>query len=144
MKTDMITGYTVGCDDYITKPYDMDELMFKLNAMLKRSASNSIPEEKELEVGKLKLVLDQRLLSSPQKEITLSQKECRLISLFFRNYNEVVPRSLLLKEAWGNDDFFTSKSLDVYLVKVRRVLKMDPDLKLLNIHGFGYRLFSQS
>ena len=141
LKSDKITGYELGCDDYITKPFDMDELVYKINAILKRSSNiASVPQNNELQVGLLNLKVLERLVSINQKQITLSQKETVLLQLFFENPNEVISRKKLMLEAWGNDDYFTSKSLDVYLTKIRKVLGHGINLKLTNIHGYGYML----
>lgn len=139
LKQDKILGYKNGCDDYITKPFDIDELMFKIHAILKRS-SKSRPASNKLTVSGLTLLKDERLLISDNKTANVSHKEMLLLELFFNHFNEVVPRKHLLMTAWGNDDYFSSKILDVYLTKIRKFLKMDGSLKLQNIHGHGYKL----
>lgn len=139
LKSDKISGYKNGCDDYVTKPFDIDELVFKIRAILKRSSKISSSNQK-ISVSDLTLLKDERLLVSKDKSVSVSHKEFLLLELFFTNSNTVIPRSNLLLRCWGNDDYFSSKILDVYLTKIRKVLKMDNKLKLQNIHGHGYKL----
>lgn len=141
LKSDKITGYKLGCDDYITKPFDMDELIYKIHAILNRlNKSTNIEAKKELQVGLLKLHITERFITNDSVQNSLSHKETILLKCFFENANQVVSRKMLMMEAWGNDDYFTSKSLDVYLTKIRKVLGLDERIKLTNIHGFGYML----
>lgn len=140
LKSDKIVGYEIGCDDYLTKPFDIDELIFKINVIIKRTGTGKVKQENIFTVGSLTLSVLERSVSKDSERISLSLKEATLLKLLFENVNEVVSRKVLMIEAWGNDDFFTSKSLDVHLTKIRKVLSLDESLKLLNIHGFGYKL----
>ncbi len=140
LKSDKLLGYELGCDDYITKPFDIDELILKINVIIKRSAHRVPVSTDELSAGTIRLNTTARTVTTATDSFMVSQKECLILKIFFQNMNEVVPRKDIMLEVWGNDDFFTSKSLDVYLTKVRKILKADPNLKLVNIHGFGYQL----
>lgn len=145
LKSDKSTGYDLGCDDYITKPFDIDEIAFKINAILKRVGGDKNGSTSELVAGSLTFKhLERSVIDQKGKPHVLSHKESILLKLFIDNLNEVIPRKTLLMEAWGNDDFFTSKSLDVYLTKIRKILSLDPKLKLKNIHGYGYMLEDHS
>ncbi|MBO6515181.1 MAG: response regulator transcription factor [Bacteroidia bacterium] len=139
LKSDKVRGYKTGCDDYITKPFDVDELVFKIRAILKRSVRKQ-PLENKITVSDLTLHRDERLIVTGDKTTTVSHKELLLLDLFFSHFNEVIPRKELLMKCWGNDDYFSSKILDVYLTKVRKILKLDEKLRLQNIHGHGYKL----
>ncbi len=139
LKSDKILGYQGGCDDYITKPFDIDELLFKIHAILKRSTRFKTIQQK-ITVSKLTLLTDERLIISGDKRTSVSHKEYLLIEFFFSHPDEVIPRKELLMHCWGNDDYFSSKILDVYLTKVRKILRLDDKLKLQNIHGHGYKL----
>ena len=140
LKSDKITGYNVGCDDYISKPFDIDEFVFKINVILRRTFFKQTVLPNEITVASFVLKTNSRILQTKDKTINLSNKEALLLELFFKNINKVVSRSEIMREVWGNDDFFTSKNLDVYLTKLRKILHSDSKIKLLNVYGFGYKL----
>ena len=141
MSSDKITGFQIGCDDYITKPFDEEELLYRVKAILRRVNINSeINKTKLIAIGNLSINLQERLIIGPNGEIKLSAKEVALVSILSQNRNSVVPRVQILKELWGRDDYFTSKSLDVYLTKIRRYFRLDSAIELENIHGYGYKL----
>ena len=139
LKSDKIQGYKNGCDDYITKPFDIDELVLKIHAILRRTKLVE-KADRELKVSKLSLLTDERLLITATGRLSLSHKEMLLLEYFFKHFNKVVPRSELLMHCWGNDDYFSSNILNVYLTKIRKLIREDEDLKLQNIHGHGYKL----
>lgn len=139
LKSDKVQGYNNGCDDYITKPFDIDELILKIHAMLRRV--NTVKEvSKEIKVSDLCLLTSERLLVSTNKKTKLSHKEMLLLEQFFTHFNTVVSRSDLLINCWGNDDYFSSNILNVYLTKIRKLIREDNTLELQNIHGYGYKL----
>ena len=143
LTVDKAQAYTSGADDYVTKPFDIQELLFKIKAILRRTGGHLDNKETEFTIGALKLNTKDRSLTEGEGSVSLSQKECDLLEIFFSNLNEAVPRSFILKKAWGNDDYFSSKSMDVYLTKIRKLLKPEESLKLQNIHGFGYKLIQE-
>lgn len=139
LKSDIVQGYKNGCDDYLTKPFDIDELMLKIHAIIRRTGTRHI-ESGELKVSKLSLLREEHVLVSENKRMNISHKEMLILELFFRNFNQVVTRRSILIACWGNDDYFSSNILNVYLTKIRKLIKADGSLVLHNIHGHGYKL----
>jgi len=138
---DKISGFMAGCDDYVTKPFNIEELILRLRAVLKRNPRLAAQDKKGCYVfGTYTLNYKERTLIKDNKQTKLSTKEAELLKLLADHENEVVSRSTILKEVWGVDDYFVSKSLDVYLNKVRRHIQDDPNLEIINIHGYGYKL----
>jgi len=140
LREDILTGYKCGADDYILKPFDSELLIFKINAILKR-ASNA-PDRtntEEHKIGKYTLHTNLRLLKGPKGEQQLSPKENELLRLLCQYQNSVLPRDLALKNIWGSDDYFNGRSMDVYITKIRKYLKDDPAVEIINLHGKGYR-----
>lgn len=140
LKSDRIMGYKAGADDYIVKPFDTEELVFKIKAILRRAYPPE-PEE-ELCVGKSSFLITERILKTPAREFQLSNKEALLIKLFFSTPGVPISKSTILKTVWGRDDYFTAKSMEVYLTKIRKYIKTDPSLELQNLHSFGYKLIT--
>ena len=140
MSTDKIEGFKIGCDDYITKPFNIDVLLLRVEALLKRIKSGKTEMLDKIAFGKSEVNVKERLLNVKNKTIKLSSKETELLQMLAANTDEVVSRSDLLRNIWGSDNYFTSKSMDVYLTKLRKYLKLDPTVSLKNIHGFGYKL----
>lgn len=142
MKQDIIKGFTVGADDYMTKPFSMEELLMRIQAILKRSVKK---EEEEpfpttFKIGKLTYYHQENKLQTPEREINLTTKENELLKIFFENVNKTVVRSIALKKIWKDDSYFNARSMDVYIAKVRKYLADDPSLKILTIHGEGFKL----
>ncbi len=138
---DKISGFKAGCDDYVTKPFNIEELILRLRAVLKRNPRLAARDDKDCYIfGTCKFNYKERKLIKGEDQNNLSTKEADLLKVLLDYKNEVVSRSTILKEVWGVDDYFVSKSLDVYLNKVRKHLRNDPDLEIINIHGFGYKL----
>ncbi|MGE5419272.1 MAG: response regulator transcription factor [Chloroflexota bacterium] len=139
LKDDVLKGYDVGADDYITKPFDTDILLAKIRAILSRRDSQS--GEKDIyEIGKFIFNSKLRTLTLGDDEKKLSPKEAQLLELLAINPNELISRELALKKIWGSDDYFTARSMDVYITKLRKFLSEDPDLNIKNIHGAGFQL----
>lgn len=140
MRDDMIKGYKLGADDYITKPFDSEVLLLKLKAILNRnSADNS--DTFLHEIGKFSFNAKLRTLKSEKnKEEKLSPKEAALLNLLCQHKNDVLPREKALKQIWNDDSYFTGRSMDVYIVKLRKYLSSDPSLEINNLHGNGYSL----
>ena len=142
LKDDKLHGLRIGADDYITKPFDSEVLLYKIRAILKRG--REIPEKVELPsefvIGDFSFNYRLRALSIKKQEWKLSPKEAELLRLLAANMNDIVPRQEALRLIWGEDNFFTGRSMDVFIVKLRKYLKDDPKVEIVNIHGNGYRL----
>lgn len=140
MRDDMIKGYTIGADDYIIKPFDSEVLLFKIKAILNRHASVANDTGFIHEIGKLSFNAKLRQLKNKSEEIKLSPKEAALLNLLCQHKNDVLPREKALKQIWTDDNYFTARSMDVYIVKLRKYLSVDPDIEINNLHGNGYSL----
>lgn len=145
MKEDMLSGFQVGADDYITKPFDSEVLLYKLKAILKRSNERG-PDlsQKEFTIGKFHFNYEHRLITGEGVNSKLSPKEADLLRLLCLYMNELLPRQKALKEIWGDDNYFNARSMDVFITKLRKYLKDDPRLDILNIHGKGFRLIDNA
>lgn len=144
MREDMIKGYKLGADDYITKPFDSEVLLLKLKAILNRNISENSNEFLH-EIGKFSFNAKMRTLKSEKnKEEKLSPKEAALLNLLCQHKNDVLPREKALKQIWNDDSYFTGRSMDVYIVKLRKYLASDPTLEINNLHGNGYSLIVKS
>ncbi|RZN80307.1 MAG: response regulator transcription factor [Winogradskyella sp.] len=143
MKEDVLKGYKVGADDYLNKPFDSEVLLMKIKAIMQRKATDSVTDSKQFEfvIGRFHLNSKLRFLSfdggDPEK---LSPKENELLRLLALHENDLMPRELALTKIWRDDNYFTSRSMDVYIAKLRKYLKLDPNVEILNIHGEGFRL----
>lgn len=143
MKEDTLRGFELGADDYLTKPFVMEELLFRIRAILKRTTSGEIqPESGVFSIGKFTLDTDTRTLSSEDDTVHLTTKETALLKLFCQNANRTVSRSYALKLIWGDDSYFNARSMDVYITKLRKHLKADPGVRILNLHGEGFKLIT--
>jgi DNA-binding response OmpR family regulator len=143
MKEDVLRGYQVGADDYLNKPFDSEVLLFKIKAILQRkeSDSNKDPDEFEFHIGKFFFNSKLRYLSYQEGENQkLSPKESKLLKMLAVYKNDLMPRELALTKIWRDDNYFTSRSMDVYIAKLRKYLKEDEGVEILNIHGEGFRL----
>ena len=143
MKDDVLTGYKLGADDYILKPFDSEVLIHKIKAVLKRNQEflEKNPEVFNYKFGKFSFDGKIRELSVEGKEIHhLSPKENELLRMLCEYKNDLLPRELALKKIWGSDTYFNGRSMDVYIAKLRKYLKEDPSIEIVNIHGNGFRL----
>jgi len=141
MKDDIIQGYKLGADDYITKPFDSEVLLHKIKAILKRNEELHKEEvNAEFDMGKYHFNPRLRELSFDGKLITLSPKESELLKMLCEYKNDLLPREVALKKIWGSDTYFNGRSMDVYIAKLRKYLKDDPTIEIVNIHGNGFRL----
>jgi two-component system OmpR family response regulator len=139
LKEDVLKGYGVGGDDYITKPFDTDILLCKIKAIISRRDVHD--GSKDLyEIGKFVFNAKLRTLNSGKVENKLSPKEAQLLELLAINPNALISREMALKKIWGSDDYFTARSMDVYVTKLRKYLADDPSLVIKNIHGAGFQL----
>ena len=144
MKDDIIQGYKLGADDYITKPFDSDVLLLKIKAILKRNEELHKEEANaEFDLGKYHFNPRLRELVVNGKTQTLSPKENELLKMLSEYKNDLLPREAALKKIWGSDTYFNGRSMDVYIAKLRKYLKEDEKLEIVNIHGNGFRLVEQ-
>ncbi|MCU0461412.1 MAG: response regulator transcription factor [Bacteroidales bacterium] len=139
LKEDVLTGYDAGGDDYITKPFDTEILLAKIRAILARRDYQSGTKD-IYEIGKFIFNSKLRTLTAGDDEKKLSPKEAQLLELLALNPNALISREMALKKIWGNDDYFTARSMDVYITKLRKFLSEDPRLNIKNIHGAGFQL----
>ena len=143
MKEDVLKGYKVGADDYLNKPFDSEVLLMKIKAIIQRKASDGVADSKQFEfvIGGFHLNSKLRFLSyKGGEQIKLSPKENELLRLLALHENDLMPRELALSKIWRDDNYFTSRSMDVYIAKLRKYLKVDENVEILNIHGEGFRL----
>jgi DNA-binding response OmpR family regulator len=141
MKEDIIQGYKLGADDYITKPFDSEVLLLKIKAILKRNEElNREIANTEYDLGTYHFNPKLRELSVNGKMNTLSPKENELLKMLSEYKNDLLPREIALKKIWGSDTYFNGRSMDVYIAKLRKYLKEDENIEIVNIHGNGFRL----
>lgn len=145
LKEDRIEGFKIGCDDYITKPFSMEELMLRIHAVLRRSNNNLSEEITQtlFTIGNFTFDYSQRILLLGKTKTELTSKEAELLRLLCVYQNKVLERETALKTVWGDDSYFNSRSMDVFISKIRKYLKDDPSINLMNIHGKGYKLTVQ-
>ncbi|EMQ94218.1 MULTISPECIES: response regulator transcription factor [Xanthomarina] len=143
MKEDVLKGYKVGADDYLNKPFDSEVLLMKIKAIMQRKATETVADSKQFEfkIGKFHLNSKLRFLTyDGGEQVKLSPKENELLRLLALHENDLMPRELALTKIWRDDNYFTSRSMDVYIAKLRKYLKLDENVEILNIHGEGFRL----
>ncbi len=140
LKEDRIQGLKLGGDDYLTKPFSIEELILKIEIFLRRSRVYEAPtEEKEIQVGTyVYMPLEYQLVLNGEARI-LTQRESELLSFLLKNKNKVIKRSVILETLWGEDDYFMGRSLDVFISRLRKYLSEDPMIKIDNIHGIGFK-----
>lgn len=141
MTEDRITGLTLGGDDYITKPFSMEELLLKIRIFLKRTliSNESGNEQNYYKVGQFDFYFDSLGLEYDGERKTLTYKEAVLLRYFCDNPNKVLSRSDILMQVWGSDDYYLGRSLDVFISRLRKYLSSDENIKILNLHGIGFR-----
>lgn len=142
MKEDILAGYQLGADDYILKPFDSEILLHKIKAILKRNTEfqEKNPEVFEFTIGKFHFNSRLRELKIDSNTFNLSPKENDLLQMLCENANDLLRRDIALKKIWGSDTYFNGRSMDVYIAKLRKLLKEDPEVEIVNIHGNGFRL----
>lgn len=142
LKEDRIKGFQIGCDDYITKPFSTEELSLRIKAILKRCQIDLENETKEsiFHLGIFTFDSDNMLLKTEDSEQNLTRKEAGLLKLLCINKNQLLSREYALKTVWGENDYFIGRSMDVFIAKLRKYLKSDPNISITNIHGTGFKL----
>ena len=140
MKEDKLEGFSIGADDYITKPFSMEELLARINAIMRRVDVVSSDVKEEMQVGKIKYEPELRLIHLADGVKKLTTKENQLLQLLVKNENEILDRQATLRAIWGDDNYFNGRSMDVYIAKLRKLLKEDPAIEIMNVHGKGFKL----
>jgi DNA-binding response OmpR family regulator len=142
LQEDKIRGFEIGGDDYLTKPFSMEELLMRMKAILRRINEGNDPETKSTiyKLGKLVFDYNRQLLHTPAGDNKLTSKEAELLKLLCDSANDVLDRSVALNRIWQDDSYFNARSMDVYITKLRKYLKEDPSVELLNVHGIGFKL----
>lgn len=142
-KDDVIEGFKSGADDYITKPFSMEELLYRIEAILRRTSAPGVKKKEEhYKIGGYSFNPLMQMLLFDEKSIKLTTKESELLEMLCTHGNEILERNFALKTIWIDDNYFNARSMDVYITRLRKYLKKDPSVKILNIHGRGYKLIS--
>ena len=140
LKEDILEGFKLGADDYITKPFSMEELVFRIEAILRRVRGKKTKESNVYKIGRFIFDTQKQLLTFGDKQTKLTTKENELLSLLCSHANEILQRDFALKTIWIDDNYFNARSMDVYITKLRKHLKDDEQIEIINIHGKGYKL----
>lgn len=141
LKQDVIEGFKSGADDYLTKPFSMEELIYRIEAILRRTTTRTQDTRAEVyTIGKFTFDVTKQLLVYQDQTRKLTTKESELLELLCRHRNEVLERNFALKSIWIDDNYFNARSMDVYITKLRKYLSKDESVEILNIHGKGYKL----
>jgi DNA-binding response OmpR family regulator len=139
LKEDRIKGLRLGADDYLVKPFSIEELLLKIEIFLKRSQKNTTVENVIYTVGKYQFDHKNYLVFTDTEKISLTQREAELLKLFLDNKNVVMKREEILKSLWGNDDYFMGRSLDVFISRLRKILANEKGITIENLHGIGFK-----
>ncbi len=144
MKDDKLKGFESGADDYITKPFSMDELLMRMQAILRRTKpEHGAPKIKEtMKLGNFTFDYDRQILELNGDSQRLTTKENELLNMLCANRFDVLDRNYALNKIWGDDNYFNSRSMDVYIAKLRKYLSKDPGVELVNVHGKGFKLLA--
>ncbi len=142
LKEDKIEGFKIGCDDYLTKPFSIEELLLRIQAILKRSGGKSKDDStvSQFAIGGYEFDATRQLLRYKDKQYKLTPKEAELLRLLCLHMNETLEREVALKKVWGDDNYFSGRSMDVFVSRLRKYFKDDPRVEIMGIHGKGFRL----
>ena len=140
LKEDILEGFKIGADDYITKPFSMEELVFRIEAIIRRTKGKKNKESTVYRIGKFTFDTQKQLLCLGDDQRKLTTKENELLALLCSHANEILQRDFALKTIWIDDNYFNARSMDVYITKLRKLLRADPEIEINNVHGRGYRL----
>ena len=139
---DRVNGLDSGADDYLTKPFSMEELLLRIEAILRRVKGKKMKDIPFYKLGNFLFDTQKQTLTIGEKVTKLTTKECELLSLLCAHANEILERNYALKTIWVDDNYFNARSMDVYITKLRKLLKDDPGIEIINIHGKGYKLIT--
>ena len=142
LKEDILEGFKIGADDYITKPFSMEELVFRIEAIIRRTKGKKNKESTVYRIGQFTFDTQKQLLCLGDEQRKLTTKENELLALLCSHANEILQRDFALKTIWIDDNYFNARSMDVYITKLRKHLKDDPQIEIINIHGKGYKLIT--
>ena len=142
LKEDILEGFKIGADDYITKPFSMEELVLRIEAILRRVKGKKGKGVTVYKIGKFTFDTQRQVLFTDERSDNLTTKESELLSLLCAHMNEILERNFALKTIWIDDNYFNARSMDVYITKLRKKLKDDPTIEIINIHGKGYKLIA--
>ncbi len=140
MKEDVLEGFKLGADDYMPKPFSMEELLLRIEAVLRRTTGIKEYTQEEFKLGRYLFDSKKQHLLDGETKIKLTTKESELLKLLCNNANKVLERNLALKTIWSDDNYFNARSMDVYITKLRKLLKEEPNVEIINVHGKGYKL----
>jgi two-component system OmpR family response regulator len=139
MKEDKLQGFEIGADDYLTKPFAMEELLARIHAIVRRTDTTNVQNE-EYHLGAIRFNPDLRILYLKNEEKKLTTKENQLLHLLVKNEGEILDRHATLRAIWGDDNYFNGRSMDVYIAKLRKLLKEELAIEIMNVHGKGFKL----
>lgn len=142
LKEDVLDGFKIGADDYITKPFSMEELTFRIEAILRRVRGKKNRDRTHYKIGSFTFDTQKQILARGDKQTKLTTKESELLSLLCAHANEILQRDFALKTIWIDDNYFNARSMDVYITKLRKHLREDENVEIINIHGKGYKLIT--
>jgi two-component system, OmpR family, response regulator len=144
LKEDTLEGFMIGADDYITKPFSTEELLLRIKAILRRTTNKSLDsnEQNDFVIGKYKFDFNHQILDFQGVEQKLTTREAQLLKLFALHANDVLDRNFALKSIWNDDNYFNGRSMDVYITKLRKYLKEDPNIEIINVHGKGFKMLT--
>ena len=142
LKEDILEGFRIGADDYLTKPFSMEELTFRIEAILRRVRGKKSRNRSHYQIGSFSFDTQKQILSRGDQQTKLTTKESELLSLLCAHANEILQRDYALKTIWIDDNYFNARSMDVYITKLRKHLRADDSVEIINIHGKGYKLIT--
>ncbi len=142
LKEDILEGFRIGADDYLTKPFSMEELTFRIEAILRRVRGKKNRDRVHYKIGSFMFDTQKQILSRGDTQTKLTTKESELLTLLCAHANEILQRDYALKAIWIDDNYFNARSMDVYITKLRKHLKADENVEIINIHGKGYKLIT--